>query len=126
MKIVSLNSIVIFVSIMVLISLSNTPPVDSGPAATAACILACCGTACASASTVCKFKLPSLNCGIIEQGWLEIIRVIDTRNVYIIIYSLRETRKSNILEYIGWQARHHRNDRGQEGDEAGEGVNWLT
>ncbi|KAK2548282.1 hypothetical protein P5673_031610 [Acropora cervicornis] len=53
MKIVSLNSIVIFVSIMVLISLSNTPPVDSGPAATAACILACCGTACASASTVC-------------------------------------------------------------------------
>ena len=120
MKIVSLNSFVIFVSIMVLISLSSTPPVDSGPAATVACILACCGTACASASTVCKFKLPSLNSGIIEQGWLEIIRVIDTRHVYI-TDSLRETRKSNILEYIGWQARHHRNDRGQEGDEAGEG-----
>jgi len=39
--------------IMVLISLSNTPPVESGPAATAACILKCCGGVCYGASFVC-------------------------------------------------------------------------
>lgn len=53
MKIFTINSITIFVSLMVLFNLCNTPTVETGPAATATCILACCGTACASASTVC-------------------------------------------------------------------------
>ena len=41
--------------LLLLITLGLTPePVEAGPATTAACILACCGTACASAAAVCE------------------------------------------------------------------------
>ena len=68
---------------MMLIRLIKTPPVESGPATSAACILKCCSGVCYGASLVCKSL--SLNCRIIERGWLEIIRVIDTLLVYLII-----------------------------------------
>ena len=57
MKLFTINAITIFVSLMVLFNLCNTPTVETGPAATAACILACCGAACTSASYVCKLNI---------------------------------------------------------------------
>ena len=69
--------------IMLLIGLSNTPLVESGPAASATCLLKCISTVCGGLAMACKSL--SLNCRIIEQGWLEIIRVIDTLLVYLII-----------------------------------------
>lgn len=53
MKLFTINAITIFVSLMVLFNLCNTPTVETGPAAIAACFLACCGTACSSAAAVC-------------------------------------------------------------------------
>ena len=48
------TTIVLF---LVLVNMQNTPKfTEAGPATTATCILACCGTACASASAVCKQK----------------------------------------------------------------------
>ena len=41
---------------LVWVNMQNTPEVaKAGPAATAACILACCGTACANAAAVCEY-----------------------------------------------------------------------
>ena len=41
--------------LLIIITLGLTPePVQAGPATTAACILGCCGTACASAAAVCE------------------------------------------------------------------------
>ena len=68
---------------MLLIGLSNTPLVESGPTATTTYLLECISTVCGGVAMACKSL--SLNCRIIEQGWLEIIRVIDTLLVYLII-----------------------------------------
>ena len=44
--------------ILVLICLQSGPdPAEAGPAATAACILACCGSACSAAAAVCKLEV---------------------------------------------------------------------
>ena len=44
--------------LLLLLTLGLTPePVEAGPATTAACILGCCGTACASAAAVCELPL---------------------------------------------------------------------
>ena len=57
MKLFTINAITIFASLMVLFNLCNTPTVETGPAAMAACILGCCGAACSSAAAVCKLNI---------------------------------------------------------------------
>ena len=39
---------------LLLLTIGHTPEVEAGPVAVTACILAGCGTACASAAAVCK------------------------------------------------------------------------
>ena len=42
--------------LLLLLTISHTPEVEAGPVAVTACILAGCGTACASAAAVCKWE----------------------------------------------------------------------